>query len=138
MIESVLVGAGSKIVFNLINSWFHNAEQKAERKYLQDKALLAGHLELARIRQKNFIMNLTASVCAVMVIGTFCFIGIYAMYHPTETDILIPINHGLLGRLFNQPDAVIETGRTPGVLFQQFFEVTIALVTMFALPSKRS
>ena len=34
-------------------------------------------------------------------------------------------------------EAVIEAGRTPGVLFQAWFEVMIALITMFSLPIKR-
>ncbi len=137
MIESVLVGAGSKLAFNLVNSFFHNSEKKAERKYLQDKALLSAHVELARINSKNKLSNATRSLCAIMIMGSWCFIGIYAMYHPTETDVLIPLQHGFLSRLFSQPDSMIAAGRTPGVLFQSWFEVTIAFVTMFSLHSRR-
>lgn len=137
MIESVLIGAGSKLAFNVVNSWFAKAEKKDERKYLQDKETLAAHLELARINSRNKVSNATRSLCALMVIGGWVYIGIYAMHHPVETDILIPIKHGLIGRLFNQPESVMVEGRTPGVLFQYWFEVTIAFVTMFSLPSRR-
>lgn len=137
MIESLLVGAGSKLLFNLVNSFFHNQEKKSERKYLQDEKLLDAHIKLAEITNSNKLANLTRSICAIMIIGTWCFIGIYAMYNPGETDILMPIKPGLLGKLFNQPDAVVVAGRTPGVLFQSWFEVTIAFVAMFSLHSRR-
>ena len=137
MIESILVGAGSKLVFNLVNSWFHNAEKNSERAHLRNQEEIRAHIELAKINQKNVISNITRSACSLMIFGTWCFIGIYAMYNPTETDILIPIKHGILGRLFNQPESVVVEGRTPGVLFQAWFEVTIAFVTMFSLHSRR-
>jgi len=139
MIESVLAGAGSKLIFTLVTSWFHNSEKKSERKYLKGKEMVDAHIELAKIHSNNPLMNATQSALAIMAMGAWCFIGIYAMMHPTETDILIPIKHGWLsGMLFNQPDAVVAAGRTPGVLFQAWFEVMIALITMFSLPVKRS
>jgi hypothetical protein len=137
MIESILVGAGGKLLFNIVNSFFHSRERKAERKYLQDKELLDAHVQLAKINSGNIISNLTRSVCALMIMSTWCFIGAYAMMNPTETDILIPIEHGWLSKFFNQPEAVVKPGRTPGILFQHWFQVTISFVTMFSLPSKQ-
>jgi len=137
MIESVLVGAGSKLLFNVVNSWFHNSEKKSERKYLQDKELLQAHIQLAKITNSNPISNITRCICAIMIMGSWCFIGIFAMYNPTETDVPIPITHGWLGSMFNQPESIIQAGRTPGILFQAWFEVTIAFVTMFSLHSRR-
>jgi hypothetical protein len=137
LIESVLVGAGSKIIFNLVNSFFHNSEKKAERKYLQDKELIAAHIQLAKINASNPISNITSSLCALMIFGSWCFIGIYAMIHPTETDVLIPLQHGIISKLCNQPESIVVPGRTPGILFQAWFEVTIAFVSMYALPSRR-
>jgi hypothetical protein len=137
MIESILVGAGSKLIFNVVNSWFYNSEKNSERLHLREEAQIKAHIELMKLTNKNIIANLTRSICAFMVFGTWCFIGVYAMYHPTETDILIPLKHGLIGRLFNQPESLVVPGRTPGILFQAWFEVTIAFVTMFSLHSRR-
>jgi len=137
MIESVLAGAGSKLIFTLVTSWFHNSEKKSERKYLTEKHMVEAHIELAKINANNPLMNATQSLLAVMAMGAWCFIGIYAMRHPTETDVLIPITTGWLMGMFNQPEAIIAAGRTPGVLFQAWFEVMIALITMYSLPVKR-
>jgi len=137
MIESVLVGAGSKLLFNIVNSFFHNSEKKAERKYLKDKDLLHAHIELAKLNISNPLANATRGLCAIMIISSWCFIGIYAMMNPTETDILIPLKHGWVSGFFNQPNSIVVPGRTPGVLFQAWFEVTIAFVTMFSLSSRR-
>ena len=137
MIESILVGAGSKLLFNVVNGWFHHADKKAERKYLQDKDLMRAHIELAELHSSNPISNITRAVCALMIFGSFCYIGLYAMHNPTETDILIPLRHGFIGRLFNQPEAMVVEGRTPGVLFQTWYEVVICFASMYALPSRR-
>jgi len=138
MIASILTGAGAKLIFNLVNGWFYNRERKNERKYLQDYKILQAHIQLAKANQRNLIFNATHSICAIAIFFSWCFIGIYAMLHPTETDILIPLHHGFLSRLFNQPDAVVTPGRTPGVLFSSWFEITISFATMYALPSRRS
>jgi hypothetical protein len=137
LIESILVGAGSKLIFNLVNSFFHGREKREERKKLKTQAELEAHIELAKITNKNLISNLTRSMCALMIFGTWCFIGVYAMLYPTVTDVLIPIKHGIISKLVNQPEAVVVEGRTPGILFQAWFEVTIAFVTMFSLHSRR-
>jgi hypothetical protein len=137
MIESILVGAGSKLIFNLANSFFYGREKREERKKLKTQAELEAHIELAKITNKNLISNLTRSMCALMIFGTWCFIGVYAMLYPTVTDVLIPIKHGIISKLVNQPEAVVVEGRTPGILFQAWFEVTIAFVTMFSLHSRR-
>jgi hypothetical protein len=137
LVEAVLIGAIPKLLFNVVNSWFHNSEKKSERKYLQDVELMEHHIKLAEMNGKNYLLNLTQCICALLVMTSWCFIGIWAMIYPTETDMLIKMTPGFFAKLFNQPAEIVVPGRTPGILFQAWFEVTIAFITMFSLPAKR-
>jgi len=137
MIEAVAIGVAAKLATNIVNGWFHNSEKKAERKYLRDKDLADKHVEIQKLTLSNPVANITRSICSLMIFGSFCYIGIYAMHHPTETDVLIPLKHGFLSRLWNQPESVVVEGRTPGVLFQSWYEVVICFASMYALPSRR-
>ena len=137
MIESVAIGVGAKLLTNVVNSWFHHSEKKAERKYLKDQELVEKHVELQKLTLSNPIANITRSITSLMIFGSFCYIGIYAMHNPGETDILIPLKQGFFSRLWTQPESIVKAGRTPGVLFQTWYEVVICFASMYALPSRR-
>ena len=137
MIEAVAIGVGAKLLTTVVNGWFHGADKRADREALQGKETREAHLELARLNLSNPIANITRSICALMIFGSFCYIGLYAMHNPTETDVLIPLRHGFFSRLVSQPESVVVEGRTPGVLFQTWYEVVICFASMYALPSRR-
>jgi hypothetical protein len=137
MFESFILGAGSKILVNVINSMFSLSEKKSERKYLNNKELLEGHIELAKINSKNLIMQWTQSICTVMIFATLAFICVWAMIYPDQTDVLVPIKHGLISRLFNQPESVAIQGSTPGVLFQYVFEIVVMVAGAFCIPTRK-
>lgn len=66
---------------------------------------------------------MSRSVIFMMLIATWCYIGIWGVQNPSvELDILVPKKIGLLGRLFNQNNLSI-VKVTGGILLMQWFQI---------------
>lgn len=138
MIENVLLGSGIKIVSNVINTWMSNRAEEIRSNALKDQEIIKAQVELAKENNRDIIGKLNRSLIFVMLIGCWCYMGIYFMTHVEDfQSALIPRKSGIFGKLFGSTEyAKVDVGGW-SILFYQWFEIMQMVVGFFCVPSRR-
>lgn len=139
MIESFLFGVGGKLIANLVNSWLSDGAE-AKRNAIhshKDADWVNAQVELQKEINKDLFAKVTRAIIYVMVTATFCFITVYAMYNPTQTDVLVDVEGGIISKLFRQKAQVVESVHISGVVFKDCLSVMIAVLGAFVTPSRK-
>jgi len=140
MIESFLFGVGGKLISNLVNSWLKGSQdtKKDLAHSHHDADWIRAQTDHLKELNKDPFTRLVRAIIYLSISLTFCFITIYAMIHPTETDVLVKTTGGLLSKLFRQPETIKETVHISGVVFKDCLQVIIAVLGALVTPSSRS
>ena len=139
MIENFLLGAGSKLVANLVNNWMANqaeARRSAELRAIQDHQVIMAHANLAKENNKGFISQLTRGVIYIMITVAFCYMGYYGIHNPDAHDVLVPVRHGFLSKLFDKAD-IVRVQINGSVLLYQWWELMQMILGAFVIPSRK-
>ena len=138
-ILSTIIGAGIKLLCNLLNNWL---EQKK-----QDQMLLAARdsriIELmaeAQARQANDpFVKVTRRILFMTITFTYCFLMVwYALSPGISYNVVVPTKGGagFFGWLFGSDDfKVVEL--TGGLLLMSFVDLVFMVVGFYSLPSRR-
>jgi len=140
LIESFLFGVGGKLISNVINSFLSNGQQtkKDLAHSHQTPEWIRAQVELLKAEQKDYFARLARFLIYISIAATFCFITIYAMIFPTETDVLIKTSRGLSSFFFRQPEEIKESVHISGVVFKDCLQVIIAVLGALVTPSSKS
>jgi hypothetical protein len=139
LIESFLFGVGGKLVSNLVNSWLKGGQDTKKDLAHSHQSASWIKAQTAHLRESNKdqFARLSRFIIYIMMASTFCFIAIYAMIHPTQTDVLVKTSKGLSGMIFRQPEAIKESVHISGVVFKDCLQVIIAVLGALVTPSTK-
>ena len=68
MITPLLMGAGVKLVTNVVNGWIHNSAEKDRANALRDSETTKAHIDLAKAANADKIGKINRSVIFLMII----------------------------------------------------------------------
>ena len=138
MITPLLMGAGVKILTNIVNGWIHNSAEKDRTNALRDAATTEAHIALAKEANGDKIGKVSRSVIFFMIIGTWCYIALYGLHHPDVIyNIVLPKgNNWTFGSMFSSSEWEIKK-ITGSVLLFQWFTLTEMILGFYVVPSRR-
>ena len=136
-LDNFLVGAGAKVIGNVINHWFENSSEERKNNALRDAEVLKAHVELAKINNGDWIFKASRGIVFGSITFTFCYITIYSMCHPEQTSVLIDVDKGFLSQIFRQESKVVKEINSSGFVFQKCFAIMEAVIGAFVMPSRR-
>jgi len=137
MIENFLMGAGAKMVNNLVMGWLENRADEIRSNAIRDEGVLRAHVQLIRETNKNHIASLSRAIIFTLITLAWCWMGIagYMGGGGAETTALVPQESGFFARLFNQPTPTpIEMkGSIP---IYQWYQIMEMMMGAFVMPSR--
>jgi len=140
MIQSFLFGVGGKLLSNVINSWISGGQQtkKDLAHSHQSVEWIKAQAELVKAESGDYFARLCRFIIYIGIASTFCFITIYAMIYPTQTDVLIKTSKGISSFFFRQPQEVVANVHISGIVFASCLDVIIAVLGALVTPSSKS
>jgi hypothetical protein len=138
MITPLLMGAGVKILTNIVNGWIHNSAEKDRTNALRDAETSKAHIELAKAVNADKIGKISRSIIFLMIIGTWCYIALYGLHNPDVSyDIVLPKgSNWTFGSVFSSSQWEIRK-ISGSVLMWQWFTLTEMILGFFVVPSRR-
>jgi len=140
MIENFLIGAGSKVVSNVINSWLANSAENTRLSHLREEKAIHAHVELAKVTANDWASKLTRGIIYMMLSGTFCYMGIYFMTQINVESVgmaLVGTKRGLLSGLFNQPTHTTKEVNIFLMFFESWVNIIETCLSAFVIPSRK-
>jgi len=137
--SSIMLGMGSKIIANIVNSIMSGSrDSKRDSLYShKDADWVKAQVELTKEINKDVFSKMCRMLIYIMLTSLFCYVSIYAMTNPIETDILVKNNAGLLSRLFTRPAETVEKVHNSGIVFSACLELIFIVLGSFTIPSNK-
>ena len=138
---NTVIGAGIKMVCNLINAWLEQKRQDQMLLAARDSEIVRAMLENQIKQASDPFVKVTRRVLFMSITFTLCFLMIFYALNPNITyDVIVPRGEGYTGGLFSwvvgsrEWDVVQMTG---GLLLTSFMDLCFMVVGFYAIPSKR-
>ena len=135
------MGAGIKLVCNLINSWLEQKRQDQLLLAARDKEMMDALFTNQAQQAKDPFVKVTRRVLFMSITFTMCYLMIYYAHNPGITyDLIVPRGEGskwgLWSWIMGGKDWQI-VQLTGGLLLSSFMDLCFMVVGFYAIPSKR-
>ena len=140
-ILNTILGAGIKIVCNLVNAWLEQKRQDQMMLAVRDQATMEALFKNQNEQAKDPFVKITRRVLFMSITFTMCYLMIYYAHNPDITyEIIVPNGEGhrwgFLGWIVGGKDwSVVQL--TGGLLLSSFMDLCFMVVGFYAIPSKR-
>ena len=136
-----ILGAGIKLVCNLVNAWLEQKRQDQIMLAARDQAMMDAVFKNQKEQAKDPFVKITRRVLFMSITFTMCYLMIYYAHNPTITyDIIVPNGEGskwgLFGWITGGKDWTV-VKLTGGLLLSSFMDLCFMVVGFYAIPSKR-
>jgi len=140
-ILNTILGAGIKLVANLVNSWLEQKRQDQMMLAARDEKMMEAMLENQLRQAKDPFVKVTRRILFMSITFTMCYLMIYYAMNPNITyDIIVPKGEGskwgFFGFVFGGNDWTV-VRLTGGLLLMSFMDLCFMVVGFYAIPSKR-
>tara|TARA_R110001592_G_scaffold56531_3_gene172362 strand:- start:181 stop:615 length:435 start_codon:yes stop_codon:yes gene_type:complete len=140
-IINTIIGAGIKLVCNLINSWLEQKRQDQLALAARDEKMLQALIDSQQKNASDQFVKATRRILFMSITFTMCFLMIYYAMNPQiEYNIIVPKGDG--GRLgffsfiFGGKDWEV-VKMSGGLMLASFMDLCFMVVGFYAIPSKR-
>ena len=138
-ILSTIIGAGIKLLCNLLNNWLEQKRQDQILLAARDEKLIDLLAENQREQAKDPFVKVTRRILFMSITFTYCFLMIWYALNPDITyNVVVPKNGGagFFGWIFGSDDfKIVEL--TGGLLLMSFVDLVFMVVGFYSLPSRR-
>lgn len=138
---NTVIGAGIKLLCNLINAWLEQKRQDQMMLAARDSELMKVMLENQSKQASDPFVKVTRRILFMSITFTMCFLMIYYALNPDISYTLI-VPKGESGRfgffswIFGADDwKVVEL--TGGLMLSSFMDLCFMVVGFYAIPSKK-
>lgn len=138
---NTVIGAGIKLLCNLINHWLDQKRQDQLMLAARDDGIVKALLENQIKQASDPFVKITRRILFLSITLTLCFLMIFYALNPHITyDVIVPRGEGYTGGFFSwitgarDWDLVRLTG---GLLLTSFMDLCFMVVGFYAIPSKR-
>ena len=140
-ILNTILGAGIKLVANLVNSWLEQKRQDQMMLAARDEKMMEAMLENQLNQAKDPFVKVTRRILFMSITFTMCYLMIYYAMNPSISyDIIVPKGEGskwgIFGWVFGGKDWEV-VRLTGGLLLMSFMDLCFMVVGFYAIPSKR-
>jgi hypothetical protein len=140
-ILNTVLGAGIKLVCNLINSWLEQKRQNQMMLATRDNESLRALLNNQKEQAQDPFVKATRRVLFMSITFTMCYLMIYYAHNPTISyDIIVPkgdgAKWGFFSWIFGGKDWEVVT-LTGGLMLSSFIDLCFMVVGFYAVPSKQ-
>jgi hypothetical protein len=140
-IVNTIIGAGIKLVVNLINSWLEQKRQDQLMLAARDQAMMDAMLKNQAEQAKDPFVKVTRRMLFMSITFTMCYLMIFYAHNPDITyDIIVPKGDGARWGLFSWIIGADEwrvVQLTGGLMLSSFMDLCFMVVGFYAVPSKR-
>jgi hypothetical protein len=140
-ILNTIMGAGIKLVCNLINAWLEQKRQDQLALAARDEKMLDALIRSQTENAKDPFVQATRRVLFMSITFTMCFLMIYYAMNPDITyNLIVPkgdnAKWGFFSWVFGGKDwEIVEM--TGGLMLASFMDLCFMIVGFYAIPSKR-
>jgi len=134
-ILSTLLGAGLKLVSNLVLGFIESKQQKeaASREFDEHKLNAIKALQSSTFSLSKYIRP----VVTIALVGTYCYLMIYYAWHPDiEYSVMVPKEPGIFAWIFGSKEQIQQT-LTGGLMLASFVDLIFMVAGFYYMPSKR-
>tara|TARA_Y100000361_G_C11161802_1_gene347923 strand:- start:10073 stop:10507 length:435 start_codon:yes stop_codon:yes gene_type:complete len=140
-ILNTILGAGIKLVCNLVNAWLEQKRQDQIMLAARDQSMMDAIFKNQNEQAKDPFVKITRRVLFMSITFTMCYLMIYYAHNPGITyDVIVPNGEGqrwgLLGWIMGGKDWTV-VKLTGGLLLSSFMDLCFMVVGFYAIPSKR-
>lgn len=134
------VGAGVKLLTNIINHWLEGKRQNQLLLAAKDDKFIQGMINNQQANSRDPFVKATRRVLFISVTLTLCFLMIYYAMNPHITyNIVVPHGDGYTGGILSWFVGTKEwtvVQMTGGLLLKSFMDMCFMIVGFYAVPSK--
>lgn len=136
-----VMGAGIKILCNLINHWLEQKRQDQMMLAARDRELTLAIIDNQKTQAGDSFVKVTRRILFLSITLTLCYLMLYYAMNPNISyDVIVPkgdnAKWGFFGWLFGGTDWVI-VKLTGGLLLTSFMDLCFMVVGFYAIPSKK-
>ena len=138
-IINTVIGAGIKLVCNLINHWLENKKLEAQYMHARDDKILDLIAAQSKDTRSDPFVKVTRRILFMSLTFTYCFLLLYYAMHPEiKYDVLVPNGdkNGFFG-WFVGADKYDKVQLTGGLLLMTFTDLIFMVVGFYSIPSKK-
>lgn len=137
---NTIIGAGIKLLCNLINAWLEQKRQDQMMLAARDSKLMEAMLENQVKQASDPFVKVTRRLLFMSITFTMCFLMIYYALNPDISyTVIVPTGESRLGFfswIFGADEwKVVEL--TGGLMLSSFMDLCFMVVGFYAIPSKR-
>lgn len=140
-ILNTIIGAGIKLVCNLINAWLEQKKQDQMLLAIKDDKMMQALISSQIKQASDPFVKVTRRILFMAITFTMCFLMIYYAFNPNiEYNLIVPKGDsaklGFLSWIFGGKDWEMVT-MTGGLMLASFMDLCFMVVGFYAIPSKR-
>jgi len=140
-ILNTVIGAGIKLLVNLVNSWLEQKRQDQLLLAVRDQAMMDALLKNQSEQAKDPFVKVTRRMLFMSITFTMCYLMIFYAHNPDITyDIIVPKGDGAKWGLFSWVFGGTDWKQiqlTGGLMLSSFMDLCFMVVGFYAVPSKR-
>lgn len=140
-IFNTVLGAGIKLLCNLINSWLEQKRQDQMILAARDNEMLQAMIDNQSKQASDPFVKISRRILFMSITFTMCYLMIYYAHNPEITyNIIVPNGDGHKWGFFSwitggKDWSVVEL--TGGLLLSSFMDLCFMVVGFYAVPSKK-
>jgi hypothetical protein len=140
-ILNTILGAGIKLLVNLVNAWLEQKRQDQMMLAARDEKMVSAYLNNQAEQSKDPFVKITRRILFMSITFTMCYLMIYYAHNPSISyQVIVPDGEGSSLGFFSwlmggKNWTVVEL--TGGLLLSSFMDLCFMVVGFYAVPSKR-
>jgi len=140
-IVNTIIGAGIKLVCNLINSWLEQKRQDQLALAARDDKMLEALIQNQSKSASDPFVKVTRRILFMSITFTMCFLMVYYAMNPhISYNLIVPngdsAKWGFFGWIFGAKEWTV-VQMTGGLMLASFMDLCFMVVGFYAIPSKR-
>ena len=139
-ILNTIIGAGIKLLCNLLNHWLEQRRQDQLMLAARDEEIVKALLNNQIEQSKDPFVKVTRRMLFMSITFTMCFLMLYYALNPHVTyDVIVPGGEGTSGFfswMVGGTDWHV-VRMTGGLLLMSFMDLCFMVVGFYAIPSRR-
>jgi len=140
-ILNTILGAGIKLVCNMINSWLEQKRQDQLALAARDDKMLEALISSHKNNSSDPFVKITRRVLFMSITFTMCFLMIYYAMNPNITyNVIVPkgdgASLGFFSWIFGAKDWEM-VQMTGGLMLASFMDLCFMVVGFYAIPSRK-
>jgi len=138
-ILNTIIGAGIKVLANLLNYWIEQKRQDQMILAARDSQMLNALIDNQNKQASDPFVKVTRRMLFLAITFTMCFLMIYYAMNPNiQYDVIVdkPTSGGFFSFIFGGNKSWEKVQLTGGLLLTSFMDLCFMVIGFYAIPSR--